>query len=322
MDQEPPRDDSLLFATGFSRWFRNERARQDELCAQGRIANTARGEIEYAKIGRGPVVLGIHGDPGGFDQSLYLFEHITGAGFSLLAPSRPGYLGTPLSTGKTPAEQADAFAALLDVLGIYQVSLLFGSTGGPSGYQFAIRHPDRVRALVAIDAVATQYLLPCRTGAIEQRLFLSGPGEQLISFIARAFPATALRGFLRQESVLTGDQIDWQVKAARGDPAQIRAFLRLVRSMSDFKRRRAGVANDLAQLASLTDLPLEKIACPALIVHGTHDGDVLFYHGVLAAEKISRAERCWVREGSHLCAWISPQAAGVQDYILAFLKYH
>lgn len=32
------------------------------------VVQTAKGPIEYAEIGHGPVVLMIHGDPGGYDQ--------------------------------------------------------------------------------------------------------------------------------------------------------------------------------------------------------------------------------------------------------------
>ena len=39
-------------------------------------------------------------------------------GYRVLTPSRPGYLRTPLEVGKTAAEQARAFSALLDTIGI------------------------------------------------------------------------------------------------------------------------------------------------------------------------------------------------------------
>jgi pimeloyl-ACP methyl ester carboxylesterase len=317
---EEPYD--TLFDSDFSGWVRAEVARQEELVAKKQTVTTAKGPVEYATIGEGPVVLAIHGGPGGYDQGIMLFEWLAHAGFTLLAPSRPGYLGTPLSSGKSPAEQADLYAALLDTLGIDKVALVFGSAGGASGYEFAIRYPERVTALVAADAVVSQYLMPANAGPIAQAIFLSGPGEQLISYFSKHFPKQTLHEFLQQESLLRPEQIDRQVEAALKDPRQVRLLLRFARSMSEYSKRKAGVDNDIDGLALIPDLPVEKICCPALIIHGTHDSDVLFYHGVYAWENIPTAENVWVREGSHLCLWISPQSHDVQERIIAFLTSH
>ncbi len=317
---EEPYD--ALFTTDFDAWVREEVACQDGIVANPIVAKTAKGPVEYARIGEGPVVLAIHGGPGGYDQGLLLFEWATKAGFSLIAPSRPGYLGTPVSSGRTPAEQADLYAALLDTLGIDRVAVICGSAGGPSGYEFAIRYPERVNALVAADAVASQYFVPANAGPVAQALFLSGPGEQLISYFTKHFPKQTLHEFLRQESVLRPEQIDMQVEAALQDPDQVRLLLRFSRSMSEYQKRRAGVDNDLNELSKLDDLPVGKIQCPALIIHGTHDGDVLFYHGVYAWENIPNADKIWVREGSHLCTWISPQVHDIHARIVSFLKQH
>ncbi len=317
---EEPYD--TLFTTDFPGWVRAEVGQQDEIVAKKQTATTAKGLVEYATTGEGPVVLAIHGGPGGYDQGILLFEWLARAGFTLLAPSRPGYLGTPVSSGKSPAEQADLYAALLDSLGIDKVALLFGSAGGASGYEFAIRYPGRVTALVAADAVVSQYLMPADAGPIAQALFLSGPGEKLISYFTKHFPKQTLHEFLQQESLLRPEQIDTQVEAALKDPGQVRLLLRFSRSMSEYSRRKAGVDNDLEGLARISDLPVDKITCPALIIHGTHDSDVLFYHGVYAWENIPNAEKMWVREGSHLCAWISPQSPEIKARIIAFLTSH
>ena len=311
-----------LFTTDFNAWVKAEVAHQDEIVANPHIAETAKGLIEYARIGEGPVVLAIHGGPGGYDQGLLLFEWVTKSGFSLIAPSRPGYLGTPVTSGKSPAEQADLYAALLDTLGIDKVAVICGSAGGASGYEFAIRYPERVTALVAADAVVSKYLMPANAGPVAQTLFLSGPGEKLINYFTKHYPKQSMHEFLQQESMLRPEQIDLQVEAALKDPLQIRLLLRFSRSMSEYPKRKAGVDNDLDGLSKLEDLPVGKIQCPVLVIHGTHDSDVLFYHGVYAWEKITGAEKMWVREGSHLCAWISPQVHEIHEKILSFLKQH
>ena len=69
------------------------------------------------------------------------------AGFGVIAPSRPGYLGTRLDGREAIDRQADLHAALLDALGAERVGVLAWSGGGPSGYRLAVRHPGRVAGL-------------------------------------------------------------------------------------------------------------------------------------------------------------------------------
>jgi pimeloyl-ACP methyl ester carboxylesterase len=82
--------------------------------------------MEYVLKGdHGPIMLFLHGAPGGYDAA-----PDAGENFRLLAPSRPGYLSTPLETGRTPAEQARAYAALLDALEIREPVLVMAPSGG------------------------------------------------------------------------------------------------------------------------------------------------------------------------------------------------
>ena len=62
--------------------------------------------------------------------------------------SRFGYLRTPMPVDASAAAQADAHVCLLDALGIRRAAVMGGSAGAPSALQMAIRHPDRVSALV------------------------------------------------------------------------------------------------------------------------------------------------------------------------------
>ncbi|MHA2160701.1 MAG: alpha/beta fold hydrolase, partial [Candidatus Thorarchaeota archaeon] len=88
----------------YKRWKRNLLKTLNE---NSEVATTSRGEIEYILKGSGPVILFLHGSPGGYDQGTLDMDMWNDAGFSLLSISRPGYLRTPLSTGETFEEQAD-----------------------------------------------------------------------------------------------------------------------------------------------------------------------------------------------------------------------
>jgi len=71
-------------------------------------------------------------------------------GILVIAMSRFGYLRTPMPADASAATQADAHVCLLDALGIEHAAVMGGSAGAPSALQMAIRHPDRVTALVLL----------------------------------------------------------------------------------------------------------------------------------------------------------------------------
>jgi len=128
----------------------------------------------------------VHGGPGGYDQGLILGEFFRVNGFKIIALSRPGYLGTPLATGSTPEEQAEALAALLDALQIKTAAPLGASAGGPPSYLLAALYPDKVSALVEIDSVCLTYK-PDVT-PLQEKMFLSRAGIWLTRFFYGSLP--------------------------------------------------------------------------------------------------------------------------------------
>jgi pimeloyl-ACP methyl ester carboxylesterase len=126
-----------------------KRAR-DAAAKGGLIANTANGPIEYAERGTGLPLLTIHGAGGGFDQGLANAASLPGKDFRVIAPSRFGYLRTPIPKDASPAAQADAHLALLSSLNIPKAVVMGISAGARSALELAVRHPDRVNALILI----------------------------------------------------------------------------------------------------------------------------------------------------------------------------
>ena len=114
------------------------------------LAATTAGMVEYASQGDGRPVLVVHGAGGGYDQGLLIAASFLGRGFKVIAPSRFGYLRTPVPADTSPAAQADAHAALLDRLGVDKAIVVGVSAGVPSATQLALRHPDRVAALILV----------------------------------------------------------------------------------------------------------------------------------------------------------------------------
>jgi pimeloyl-ACP methyl ester carboxylesterase len=287
------------------------------------VIETAVGPVEVDLTdGEGPVVLASHAGLGGVDQARVLLNWLDPTQYRLLSVSRPGYLRTPLARGRSIEEQADLFAALLDALGVERAAIVTLSAGGPPGYLFAVRHPHRVWALVAIDSVSGHYDMPETASPLAQAIFMSQWGQKVLKAIGQKKPAWLLHQLFQGTGYFTKQQIQAHVDVTLSSP-QALAFMRaFMDTMFPYKPRKAGTDNDTALYRRLTHLPLEQVRCPALIVHGTHDADVKFYHGVYAHERIPGAERFWIEEGSHLGFWLSPHAAQAQAAAREFLGHH
>lgn len=291
----------------------------DCLTYPSKIIETSKGPMEYAIRGQGPALLCVHGGPGGYDQGLGLGEFFRVNGFTVIAPSRPGYLGTPLATGGTLEEQADALAAFLEALGIKEIMVIGASAGGPPTYLLAAKHPNKVSALMEIDSVCLTYKPD--VSPLQEKLFLSRLGVWMTRFFLNHFPKTTVKGFLQSESSLEPRKISEITKHIMGDESKL-AFLKfLIATMSqDFDKRQAGVHNDLTQMAAIEQLPLARVACPTLIFHGTEDKDVLPSHGEYAYATISNSEIYRIQDGDHVGFWIGDEAQAAHDYALAWLR--
>jgi pimeloyl-ACP methyl ester carboxylesterase len=100
-------------------------------------------------------------------------------------------------------------------------------------------------------------------------------------------------------------------------------ILGITRLLSPYKLRKAGTNLDMKLCSELPiHIDVSKITCPSFIVHGTHDGDVLFYHGVWAADNIANAQSHWAYEGSHFSFWTSYDADKIQQQAKQFLAEH
>ena len=105
------------------------------------------GDMSYVDKGNGGVIPSVHGIFGGYDQAFDTCKDFA-SGYSILAPSRFGYLGSDMLGSGTPAEQATAYAELLDRLGIDKVYLLATSAGGSIAIRFALDYPERTKGLI------------------------------------------------------------------------------------------------------------------------------------------------------------------------------
>ena len=311
-----------------------------------RIVRTTLGPVECAVIGSGPAILVFHGGIGGWDQALSVCvgllarepsldhraalargEQMMQDRFTLICPSRVGYLRTPLETGRTPDECADAAAALLDSLNVERAVVIGVSGGGPTALQFAIRHPQRTAALVMVAAITRRHVQPARTteSFAGRIVFARGFGwflDLIYSagvLYARVFPLHAARKMLRATETLDDDGIDTRVQTIRRQPQQLRWMRGLLESGYPLSARKIGLTNDLEQFAAIEDYPAERIQCPTLVVHGRHDGNVPIEHAEFVARRVSGAEILVAETCGHLL-WMSEDEPHIRNTVQRFVS--
>jgi pimeloyl-ACP methyl ester carboxylesterase len=242
-------------------------------------------------VGEGPAVLSVHGVLGGYDQGLVASKPLVEAGFKVIAVSRFGYLRTPPAPTMTPEVQADQFAALLDELNISDVALLGASGGGPSSLQFALRYPDRCRALVMMCAVSHSLATDRRGNTPTLRLLTGAVRSDFLMWMA-------ITGIIKGQPLLSSLNPEAQQNPP-DDPKRRRLFGELLYSLFPVSLRQFGLDNDLVQIQTLADLPLEQIAAPTLVLHGTTDGLVPLAQAEYTASKIPGARLVTAEGGDH-----------------------
>lgn len=278
-----------------------------------RTVSTASGPIEYAERGRGEPILAVHGTLGGWDQGLVAAEYLRVNGFQIIAPSRPGYLGTPLSTGQTFAKQGDAMAALLDVLQIDRIIVFAVSGGGPAAYELAARHSDRLTRLVQVDSVCIPGPIPSAAARLAARDPLAAAQIWLLSHRTRQTLAALFR-VTGSDSRAVASERAAMLATIPGRTAALEATLRA--SLGSARRRR-GMTNDFTPF---TPAPLDRITCPTLIVHARSDKAVPPASAEYAHTQIAGSELYWM-DGSHT-AFSLEAAETAPAYVVSWLRDH
>ena len=107
--------------------------------------------LHYQQVGQGPDLVMLHGLTGNlavwhlkmvpslWDRFRITTYDLRGHGYSEVTPS-----------GYTPDDMATDLNDLLDVLGIEQAAFVGHSYGADTALYFALKHPERARAVIAI----------------------------------------------------------------------------------------------------------------------------------------------------------------------------
>jgi 2-hydroxy-6-oxonona-2,4-dienedioate hydrolase len=139
---------------GVPRFYGDLKIASNRAARSSMLVATRCGPIEYQEAGTGTPLLMVHGSGGGHHQGIAFAGSLASQDIRAIAVSRFGYLRTPMHVDSSCEVQADAHACLIDASRISTAAVVGGSAGGPSALQMAIRHPDRVRALVLLVPLA------------------------------------------------------------------------------------------------------------------------------------------------------------------------
>jgi 2-hydroxy-6-oxonona-2,4-dienedioate hydrolase len=276
------------------------------------IAQTACGPIEYAVAGEGPPVLVVHGAGGGFDQGIGFSTPLVERGFRVIAMSRFGYLRTPLPTDASAAAQADAHACLLDALDIKRAAIIGASAGAPSSMQFALRHPQRITALVLM--VPAAYMPrpdnapPVKTPAATQVLFDTALRSDFLFWSATRFARRTLIASILATPPAVVDN---------ATPQEQQRVQQVLQHILPISPRRTGLVNDAAVITTLPRYDLERIRAPTLAISTEDDRFGTYDNARYTAEHIKGARFVGYPSGGHL--WVGHQH-DVMLEITQFLK--
>ncbi len=271
----------------------------------GLLLPTRCGPIEYQEAGTGVPLLVVHGSGGGHDQGMAFAGTLAQHGVRVIAMSRFGYLGTPMPADASADAQADAHVCLLDALGIGRAVVMGGSAGVPSALQMAIRHPDRLSALILLVPLAYK---PA-TEADSAPPMPAWVEATMMRLIGSDFLFWAALHVARDQviKVVLATPPELLATTSPKERARVNAMLDNILPVST---RADGLRSDSSVGKHLAPSPLESVRVPTLIVSARDDGYGTYASAQYTASRIAGAKFIGFDQGGH--TWV-----GHDDEVMA-----
>jgi pimeloyl-ACP methyl ester carboxylesterase len=263
-------------------------------------------EHSYELRGEGPPVVFVHGafvDSRMWDRQVEVFaQRYRVLRYDLRGHGRTG----PSDRRRYRIDTfADDLAELLDALGIGAAAIVGLSLGGMIAQSFAVRHPERVRALVLADT------------AVSVSLTLSDMVQRYLLFPYWAMWLTIrLLGARRFTSFSF-----WLARVTRSarwfghDEATRRYVEACMVAFDD-----AEYLKVYGAIYAFTLLPLERITAPTLVLNGEHESRSVFRHTEEVLRRVPGARAEVLPEAGHTSNMENPEAFDLA--LAAFLRQH
>ncbi len=302
---------AVLAVAGFLIWwhFDDDLQRARARSAKGSaLIDTRCGPIEVQQAGAGVPLLVVHGSGGGHDQGMAFAGALAQHGMRVIAMSRFGYLRTPMPADSSAAAQADAHVCLLDALGIPRAAVMGGSAGAPSALRMALRHPDRVSALILL--VPLTYKPP--TQADSAAPMPAWVENTMMRLLGSDFLFWAALHVARDQVVKVVLATPPELLEAASPPerARVQAMLDGILPVS---ARAEGLRSDTAVGKHLAPAPLETIHAPTLIVSARDDRYGTYASAQYTANAITGAKFVGFDHGGH--TWVGHDAEVMAEIV-------
>jgi pimeloyl-ACP methyl ester carboxylesterase len=255
-------------------------------------------ELAYEMQGSGDPVVMIHGGQG--DQTMFNDIAVSFANnFRVLTFDQRGSgLSEKPDMDYSIAMLADDTAALMDHVGLSRAHILGVSMGGTIAQEFALRHPEKVRALV----------LGCTTAGGPKAIRIGG-GSAFTSAYSTEPMSAEERGRALAEAAFTKGYLE---KHPEVISAMIEARRqRPIDTVALDHRIKAVLKHDAYDR-------LPEIACPTLVITGRDDALVSWENSKILADRISGSKLAVLESAGH-CFWLE-QPREASEAILRFLR--
>jgi 2-hydroxy-6-oxonona-2,4-dienedioate hydrolase len=215
----------------------------------------------------------------------------------VIAMSRFGYLRTPMPSDSSAEAQADAHVCLLDALGIKKAAVMGGSAGAPSALQMAIRHPDRVSALILLVPLA--YKPPTQSNSAPP--LAPWVENMMMRVIGSDFLFWSGMHIARDQviKVVLATPPELLMSASPEEQARVNAMLDNILPVS---LRAEGLRSDTSVGKHLGPAPLETVRAPTLIISARDDGYGTYASAQYTAGRIAGAKFIGFEKGGH--TWV------------------
>ncbi len=209
-------------------------------------------QVRYVRAGQGPPVVLLHG----FASSSYSWAEVLpalAASHDVVALDLPGFGGSDVRHDLSAATLARVVPGLLDQLGLRRVSLVGHSLGGAIAAGLAVHAPERVGALVLVDAACFNFAPADRPWLLR---LLGSPAGALFDHlpVRREMVGLGLRQVFYDDARVTRERVD-EYTAPLLRPGTVPALRSILRS------------HDTMGLPEA----LGRIQQPTLVVWGAND---------------------------------------------------
>jgi haloalkane dehalogenase len=125
---------------------------REEYPFEGHDFDLEMGRMHYVDEGQGEPIVMVHGNP----TWSFLYRHVIkefSSGYRCIAMDHLGFglSDKPTEWSYLPEEHSHNLAALLDSLGLNDITLVVQDWGGPIGLSYALDHPDKIKRLIILN---------------------------------------------------------------------------------------------------------------------------------------------------------------------------